>query len=317
MIRLKLDRLLAITMLLLNRKRISAKELSERFEVSQRTIYRDVETINQAGVPIVSYAGNTGGYEIMDQYRLDRQFLSLEELQSIIAGLRGIRATVGDQEIGALLDKVGALVAKSEQDPIAALNNQLIIDMNPWRGEKFGKEKLNDLRTAIRETRLVSFQYMSSQSEYTERTVEPMGIVVKGFNWYLYGYCLLRNDFRVFRLSRMKAVEVLNRTFIRKEETLEKLSYGWGKKEPPACIQLILHAQPNVRAQVEDYFQSEQIEELPDGSTRITAYQPDEPWLHGMLLSYGPSLRVLEPPHLAAIIKNKAKQIVQLYDNEH
>jgi len=312
---LKLDRLLAITMLLLNRKRISAKELSERFEVSQRTIYRDVEAINQAGVPIVSYAGNTGGYEIMDQYRLDRQFLSLEELQSIIVGLKGIHSTLGDQDIGTLLDKVGALVAKTEQSTIADMNNQLIIDMNPWRGEKLGKEKLNNLRTAIRESRLVSFQYMSSQSEHTARTVEPMGIVVKGFGWYLYGYCLLRQDFRVFRLSRMKALEVLNRTFIRKEETLEKLSYGWGKREPSACIQLVLLAQPNVRAQVEDYFQSEQIEVQSDGSTLITAYQPDEPWLHGMLLSYGPSLRVLEPPHLAELIKNKAQQIVQLYEN--
>ena len=140
---LKIDRLLAITMLLLNRRRISAKELSERFEVSLRTIYRDVEAINQAGIPVVSYAGLSGGYEIMDQYRLDRQFLSLEELQSIIVGLKGIRASVGDQEISGLLDKVGAFVAKSEQPAAAQLGNQLILDMNPWGSRHHNKEQLS------------------------------------------------------------------------------------------------------------------------------------------------------------------------------
>ncbi|SDO02161.1 Predicted DNA-binding transcriptional regulator YafY, contains an HTH and WYL domains [Paenibacillus sp. yr247] len=314
---MKIDRLLAITMLLLNRKRISAKELSERFEVSLRTVYRDVEAINQAGIPVVSYAGMSGGYEIMDQYRLDRQFLSLEELQSIIVGLKGIRSTVGDQEIGNLLDKVGALVAKSEQNTIANLNDQLIIDMNPWRGGNEDKEKLNTLRNAIRESKQISFQYISSQSEQSVRTAEPLSIVAKGFGWYLYGYCLLREDFRIFRLSRMKEIDVLSQTFERKTESIEKLGHGWGKRDPSSLIQLVLHAQPNVQAQVEDYFQSKQIAFQADGSMIITATQPDEPWLHGMLLSFGPSLRILEPAHLAAIIKEKAKKIVQLYASEH
>ncbi|MDF2646683.1 MAG: DeoR family transcriptional regulator [Paenibacillus sp.] len=314
---MKIDRLLAITMLLLNRRRISAKELSERFEVSLRTVYRDVEAINQAGVPVVSYAGMSGGYEIMDQYRLDRQFLSLDELQSIIVGLKGIRSTVGDQEISNLLDKVGALVAKSEQNTVANLNNQLIIDMNPWRGSNQDKEKLSTLRTSIKESTLISFQYITSQSEQSVRTVEPMGIVVKGFGWYLYGYCLLRQDFRVFRLSRMKEIEVLQRTFERKEGTLEQLDHTWGKRDSSSLIKLVLHAQPNVRAQVEDYFRPEQIIVQADGSLMITATQPDEPWLHSMLLSYGPSLRILEPVHIAAIIKDKAEKIVQLYANEH
>uniref|UniRef100_UPI00398B4E90 helix-turn-helix transcriptional regulator n=1 Tax=Paenibacillus alba TaxID=1197127 RepID=UPI00398B4E90 len=309
---LKIDRLLAITMLLLNRKRISALELSERFEVSLRTVYRDIEAINQAGIPIASYAGLNGGYEIMDQYRLERQYLSLEELQSIIVGLKGIRSTVGDQEVGSLLDKVGALVAKSEHH---AANNQLIIDMNPWREGTHDKEKLNMLRTAIKDSKQISFQYISSQSEQSIRTAEPMSIVAKGFGWYLYGYCLLREDFRVFRLSRMKEINVLPQTFERKTETIETLQHGWGNHEPHSLITLILHAQPNVQAQIEDYFQPKQIDYQPNGSMMITATQPDEPWLHGMLLSFGPSIRILEPPHIAAVIKEKAEKIVLLYSS--
>ncbi|MDR6552554.1 YafY family protein [Paenibacillus qinlingensis] len=312
---MKIDRLLAITMLLLNRRRISAKELSERFEVSLRTIYRDVEAINQAGIPVVSYAGLNGGYEIMDQYRLDRQFLSLEELQSIIIGLKGIRASVGDQEISNLLDKVGALVAKSEQPAAAQLGNQLILDMNPWQSSHQDMEHMTVLRTAIKETRLVTFSYLSSQSELSERTIEPMGIVVKGFGWYLYGYCLLREDFRVFRLSRIQTIELLSQTFDRKQKTLETLNYRWSNRDPATLITLVLHAQPNIRAKIEDYFQPEQVTLQTDGTLLVKATQPDEPWLYTTLLGYGPSLRILEPLHIAAAVKEMAEKIVALYSN--
>ncbi|MGG1520082.1 YafY family protein [Paenibacillus oryzisoli] len=312
---MKIDRLLAITMLLLNHRRISAKELADRFEVSLRTIYRDVEAINQAGIPVVSYAGLSGGYEIMEQYRLDRQFLSMEELQSIIVGLKGIQSTVGDQEISTLLDKVGALIGKSEQSAVQSLNNQLVIDINPWHAGNQNKAQLAALRSAIRDSCLVSFAYITSQSQTSVRTIEPMGIVVKGFGWYLYGYCRLREDYRVFRLSRMKDVQVLEETFERRPETLDKLDYGWGKRDPSRLITLKLLVQPGVRAKAEDYFHPEQIQMQEDGTLLITSTQPDEPWLYGMLLSYGPQLRVLEPVHVAAKMKELAEEIVQVYAN--
>ncbi|MNR13768.1 hypothetical protein D3C85_1301950 [compost metagenome] len=140
-----------------------------------------------------------------------------------------------------------------------------------------------------------------------------MGIVVKGFVWYLYGYCLLREDFRVFRLSRMQNVDVLSQVFERKQEMMEQLDYRWGKRDPSTLITLVLHAQPNVRAQIEDYFRPEHVSLQPDGTLMVKATQPDEPWLYGMLLSYGPSLRILEPAHIAAAIKEKAEKIVALY----
>jgi len=310
---LKLDRLLAITMLLLNRKRISAKEISDLFEVSLRTVYRYIDTINQAGIPVVSYVGVRGGYEIMEQYRLDRQFLSIEELQSIIVGLKGIRDSVGVQEIGTLLDKVGALVAKSEQKTVADLNNQFIIDMNPWGIRDSDKESLQTLRTAIRQTRLIRFLYTDSHSELSTRTVEPMTIVVKGFGWYLHAFCLLRQDFRVFRLSRMKEIEVMSEGFTRRSEEVEQLNYGIFKDNSSSYIQLVLHIQANSRAQAEDYFCAENMVTQADGSLIVTSQQPDGPRLHNILLSYGSNLRVIEPASLAHIVQAKAQQIVDLY----
>jgi predicted DNA-binding transcriptional regulator YafY len=214
---MKLDRLLAITMLLLNRKRVSAKELAERFEVSLRTVYRDVEAINQSGIPIISYTGSSGGYEIMDRYRLDRQLLSLEELKSIIIALRGFQTTLDELKIGSLLDKVGALLVKSEQGSVAKASRELIIDINPWKSGKEEKEKLEILRQGIRGNRLIAFMYTNGKGEQVKRLCEPMGVVLKGYVWYLYGYCRLRADFRIFRLSRMRQLEITEETFESRE----------------------------------------------------------------------------------------------------
>jgi predicted DNA-binding transcriptional regulator YafY len=310
---LKLDRLLAITMLLLSRKRVSAKELSDRFEVSLRTVYRDVETINQSGIPIVSYPGASGGYEIMDQYRLDRQLLSLEELHSIIIGLKGIRSTMDDQDIGGLLDKVGALVAKSEQGAVSKLSDQLIIDINPWHDSTADKEKLSSLRTAIRLNRLTHFHYTNAKGEDEHRVCEPMSVVLKGYVWYLYGFCRLREDLRVFRLSRMRDLELLQETFVRRSDSLGQLDYHRISHDAPSLIRLMLQFHPRVKARVQDYFQHGDISYMPDGSLLVTATQPEDPWLYSALLGYGADLRILEPAHVAHIVKNKAQEIVNMY----
>jgi predicted DNA-binding transcriptional regulator YafY len=310
---LKLDRLLAITMLLLNRRRVSAQELSDRFEVSLRTVYRDVEAINQSGIPIVSFSGASGGYEIMDQYRLDRQFLSLEELQSIIIGLKGIRSTMEEHDIGGLLDKVGALVAKSEQGSVTDLSNQLLIDLNPWQDSSENREKLSLIRSAIRESHLIHFQYTNSKGEEEHRDCEPMSVVLKGYVWYLYGFCRLREDYRIFRLSRMRDLELLKEAFVRRAESLEKLDYRWTGRDDPSTIRLVLQFHPRVKARVQDYFQPSDIEYVSGGSLLVTASQPEEPWLYSMLLGYGADVRILEPVHVAQIVRDKAQEIIDLY----
>ncbi|TDF92123.1 helix-turn-helix transcriptional regulator [Paenibacillus piri] len=312
---MKLDRLLAITMLLLNRKRVGAAELAERFEVSLRTIYRDLESLNQAGIPIVSFAGASGGYEIMDQYRLERQFLSLDELQSIIIALRGVRSTFEEMDIGSLMDKVGTLIARTEHSAVDAMSQQMMIDLNPWQGGQADKEKLSMLRTAIRETQLASFAYTSSQGETLERLCEPIGVVLKGYVWYLHGYCRLRDDFRVFRLSRIERLTILPETFVRREKTLEQLDYRQGRnREDRELIKLVLLASPRLKPRLQDYFQPEQIATQPDGTLLVTSVQPEEPWLYRMLLAYGADLQILEPASVRDAVVEEARKIVKLYE---
>jgi len=313
---MKLDRLLAITMLLLNRKRVGAKELADRFEVSLRTIYRDLETINQAGIPIISYAGAAGGYELMDKYRLDRQMLSLDELQSIIIALRGVKSTMDDREISTLLEKVGALVTRSEQVATDSLHRELLIDINPWHGGEEEKEKLAVLRQAIRQSRLVSFSYTSGLGDDSQRVCEPMAVVLKGYLWYLYGYCRLRDDYRVFRISRIGELVQQEESFDRREGEIEQLGYQVGITShwrDTNVIKLILRFEPPAKARVYDYFDRSAIVTEAGGTLLVTSEQPEEPWLYSMLLGYGDQVTVLEPPHVALELVRQAENIIKRY----
>lgn len=314
---MKLDRLLAITMLLLNRKRVSAKELSDRFEVSLRTIYRDVETIQFAGIPVVSYPGSTGGYEIMDRYRLDRQFLSFEELSAIVVALKGIRTTMEDREIEPLLDKVGAMLGKSEHDRASGAADRLVIDINPWSSGEADKVKLASLKDAIRDQRVVRFSYTSGDGSQSSRSCEPMRLVLKGYVWYVYGYCLLREDFRIFRLSRIRELEVTGPTFLRRDEPPQGELLRWGRRTHDHMLNLVLQFSPRLRAKVEDHFEPDEIEQQPDGTVIVRTARPDEPWLYTYMLGFGVDARVLEPREAAAKLRALAEGIAKLYPAEH
>lgn len=317
---MKLDRLLAITMLMLGRRRIGAKELADRFEVSLRTVYRDMETLNQAGIPIVSYAGEGGGYEIMEQYRLERQFLTMEELQAMVIALKGIRQAMEEREIGRLLDKVGAMLSGAEQNLLTNASEQMVVDINPWGGGTQDKAKVALLREAIRDRRIVRFAYTDMAGERSERLCEPMRLVLKGLVWYVYGYCLKREDFRLFRLSRVRELVRTDDVFERREEpevrplTWESMAIG----DRSNFIEIVLRFAPVARTRAEDYFGTQDstqwMEEQPDGSLLVRSKQPDEPWLHLWLLGFGTSVYVESPPELAAAVRERAAEVLRLYE---
>ncbi|CAM4476360.1 helix-turn-helix transcriptional regulator [Paenibacillus tarimensis] len=313
---MKLERLLAIVMLLLGRKRISARELSERFEVSQRTIYRDIESLCAAGIPVAAHTGMDGGYEIMEQYRIERQYLTMEELESIIVALRGIHFTMDEKLVSGLLDKVSALVANAGSGQEGSETaQQMMIDLNPWHSGEAERKRLDSLKQAIASCRHVEFDYTNGRGEQTRRTCEPMLVVLKGYVWYLYGYCLLRKEFRIFRLSRIKQLELLPTSFVRRESefTSEPLRWDSMLMRDRPLIRLKLLFEPASRALVEDRYEPEKIQEQPDGKLLVETVQPDEPWLYGWLLSFGTNVRVLEPRETASRLYRKAMEICKLY----
>lgn len=300
-------------MLLLSRKRVGAQELAERFEVSLRTIYRDIEAINTAGIPIASFAGADGGYEIMDDFRIERQIVTLEDLSSIVTALKGMQSTLQDGQMDQLLAKISALIAKNEKHRMEEAGEQLIIGLSPWSRVEEDKDKLAELRLATRNRNVVRLTYSNPEGETRERAVEPIGLAWKGSAWYLYAYCRLRKECRTFKLSRIRQFRVDMEVFPRRKERLEDLDARWGWRDAQSYITMLLRFHPKVRVRVEEFFGPEQMTVEADGSLLVRSELPEDHWLYGMLLSYGPDLRVLEPKSLADEISGQALRVVELY----
>lgn len=313
---MKLDRLLAITMLLINRKRVSARELAARFEVSARTILRDIETLNQAGIPIVSYQGTNGGFGIMENYKLDRQLLSSEDLHSIITALRGLHTTLDDRRVADTLEKIRTLVPEMKPEGRTELPSNTVVDFSPWGSSSLQKKKLGMIRTAIHENRLISFHYINSRGECLKRVVEPMVMVLKGYSWYFHAYCRSREDFRFFKLTRVKDLQVENERFIRRSMPFDASNTDFSWEEDTLMVRILLRFSPQARLRVEDSFDEDMIRLQKDGSLLVEAHYPQNDWAWGNILSFGPDVEVLEPGFVREKIGEKARQMWQLYQAE-
>ncbi|MFD0674797.1 helix-turn-helix transcriptional regulator [Cohnella sp. GCM10027633] len=315
---MKLERLMTITILLLNRRRIQAQELAERLEVSLRTVYRDLETLGQAGIPIVSYTGMEGGYEIMDSFRLDRQLLSFEELTALSTALRGLESTqaYARSNMDLLLGKVGAMVAQAEKGRAGEEGDRIHIDFTPWKNGEEDRSRYESLRQATNDRKLIRFKYTGRQGDEQERDVEPMALVLKTYAWYLHGYCRLRGDYRIFKLSRIRELSVRSDTFIRRDRSLEELNERWKKPETNganAAIPVVLQFQASAAASVMDRFEDKNIERLPDDKLIVRTTFPNEDWLIGTVLHYRTDVVVLEPAWIAAKVRREALAIAGQY----
>ncbi|MDQ8736942.1 YafY family protein [Paenibacillus sp. LHD-38] len=307
--------MLAMIVLLLNRGRISAKELADRFEVSTKTIYRDMDTLSQSGIPIFAHQGTAGGFEIMEQYTISRQYLSLEEISSIIAAVKGIRTALDDTAYAKLHEKVKSLLHKSDKQQAGSSEESLVFDLNPWGQGPAARLKVNLFKQAIEETRSVQLSYINMNGTETERVIEPYALILKGNVWYVQAYCMLREQFRVFRLSRVQKHALLEECFERRDSpSLE--SYAWDTEwSKNAETEVTLLFRPQVRYRVADAFRPDQVSVLENGSVRVEGKQIVDEFFYGMLLSFGNQVKVEQPAHIAEQVVQRAKNIIACYEN--
>ena len=308
---MRIDRMLAIVIHLLNKQRASARELAEKFEVSIRTVYRDIDAINLAGIPVVSYSGNNGGFGIMENYKLDRQLLSLNDMKSMLSALKGINSTLEDRYLTSAIDKITTLIPKDKADEFDSHNGNVIIDILPWTYGEVQKAIVRSLNDAIKDRVVVSFDYKNLKGERYRRTVEPMSLVFKGYSWYLYGYCLAKNDYRIFRITRMKELEVSSDVFDRRDQSYFDV-VPWGDADA-SSIELKLKFFPEIKEKIEESFDNDGIVYLEDGSMIMNLRMPEDNWLYSFILSFGEHAEVLEPLHIRNIIREKAGKVADIY----
>lgn len=310
---MKINRLLAIVIMLLNRKKISALELAEKFEVSVRTIYRDMEAINMSGIPVVSKQGSDGGFYILDNYKINHQFLTFEDMISIVEALKNINGVLDNKNVEIAMEKVKNIIPCNKKNIFDLHFKHIFIDTLPWGFKKSEKEnvKYNIIYEALKENRCIGFNYRNAKGEYISRKVEPITLVFKGFAWYLFSFCSLRNDYRTFKLSRMDNLRVLDEKVYKSRISYKEYTKMNESQKMPTKISLKFSEKARYR--IQDYFDEENITFLKDGNVIVNTEVVEDDWVYSMILSYGESVEVLKPQRIRNIIKEKCKKISNIY----
>lgn len=295
-----INRLLGMIYILMKQGTVTAAELAERFEVSARTIYRDMDTLSAAGIPIYAKKGKNGGICLTEQFVLDKMLITQEEQQKILSGLISLRETRAEGEEH-ILQKLGAFF---KTDPI----DWLAIDLSDWSGSR--EQLYEDIRTAILGRRLIRFDYYGKQGEMSRRTVEPVKLLFKEYTWYLKAFCRERNAWRIFKLFRMKRFEMLDETFVPRQESDQEA------KDSPAPLTVIdIWIDKKEAYRIYDRFGEEEIEVLPDGNFMVHMHAEVDDWVYGVILGFGPSARVLAPEPVRQEVRRRILDMARQYEN--
>lgn len=310
---MKVDRLVSIIMILLDKERIGAQELADMFEVSPRTIYRDIDAINMAGIPVRSTSGVGGGFEIMPQYKIDKSVFSTADLSALLMGLSGLSGMVRGDELVHALAKVKSFIPADRAKDIELKVNQIRIDLSPWMGNSNIQPYFEIIKAALQESRLLTFDYVAHHGNKTARTVEPYQLVLKGSHWYLQGYCHIRDDYRLFRLSRMSNLQMQEETFTPRDYQKPQLEFADILKTIQTRIKIRIHK--SVMDRVLDYCNYEDF--LPDGNEYYIVNFPfiENEYHYDILLSFGDKCECLEPLHIRTKMKHRIHDIATLYES--
>lgn len=301
-----INRLLGIIYILMKQGTVTASELAERFEVSVRTIYRDLDTLSAAGIPVYAKKGKNGGICLTEQFVLNKMLITEEEQQEILSALVSLKE-IGVQDEKNTLQKLGEFF---KTDPI----DWIAIDLSDWSGSR--KQLYEDIRHAILSRKLLSFDYYGQNGKMTKRTVEPMQLLFKEYTWYLRAFCREKQAPRIFKLFRMKRVVLLEESFLPRidwnQEKEEKQEEKTVAESHVKRIDIWIDKKEAYR--VYDRFEEDELEVLENGNfiAHINAWIDD--WVYGFLLSFGPSAKVLAPDDVRLEMQSRLKAMLEHYE---
>lgn len=299
---MKLDRMIGILSILLQQEKVSAPYLAEKFEVSCRTIYRDIESLCMAGIPLVTEPGKHGGVSIMEGYKIDRTLLTTSDMQAIFAGLRSLDSVSGTKRYVQLMEKLSAGASN-----LLAGDNHIFIDLSSWYKTSL-PPKIELLDGAIRSGRKISFRYFAPKG-ISERKIEPYNLIFQWSNWYLWGWCEEREDFRLFKLVRMTDLQV-GEAFKQRAHPLPAFS---SEQIFPGLYSVKAVIQPEFQWRLVEEYGPESFTFQPDGTLLFSADFTDKDNIIGWITSFGEGAELLEPAELREDIRTFAEGIQKKY----
>ena len=297
---MKNDRLFQILYLLLEKGTMTAPELARVLEVSTRTVYRDIEALSLAGIPVYATQGKNGGVSIMANYAFDKALLSDEEQNQILYAIQSLRAT--NQPVDALLNKLGGLFQKQNA-------NWIEVDFSRWGLANSDSAKFERLKTALIGRRALEIVYCSSSGETKKRVILPVKLIFKDKGWYLHAYCKSAEDYRLFKVNRIVELTLLDERYSDLPDDIPPLEPNLLEALP--LIALKLRFSPAAAFRVYDEFDRAMVERQPDGSMLVSARLPKDGWVMSYLHSFGTEVEILEPLSLRAEVAAYARAIWQ------
>ena len=300
---MQISRLFEIVYLLMDKKLMTADELAAHFEVSKRTILRDIDSLSAAGIPVFTMQGKGGGISIPDRFLLNKAVISKDDQQQILFALQGISATQHIETDG-ILRKLRSLFEKADRDWIE-------VDFSRWGNSSEDRRKFDLLKNAIINEQVISFTYYNSSGETTDRKVYPLKLVFKSRSWYLQAYCLLKNDYRIFKSTRMMDLAIIDEIFDSNVYSVPEIEQA--EYQSTEMIELKLLFEPQAAYRVFDEFQEDSITKSEDGSYIVTLYIPHDYWVYEYVLSFGSSVEVIEPQSVREEILKQIEHMREIY----
>lgn len=302
---MKVYRLLSILTTLLNNDLVSAKDLADKNEVSIKTIQRDIETLNMAGIPVYSEKGMKGGYGILDSYKFDTKLLSGFEVGILNSVLAGIRDVYDSKQLEDLWEKFEYALNIEPNNEVL----QMEIDLSPWNDDESISAKVNTISDAIKSKSLLVIKYCNLEGKASCRRIEPYKLKMKSGRWYLSAYCLNRKEFRVFKVNRIDQVETTEQHFIKRDyienENAGMISCDTEKK--------VLRFSNKSYSRIVDIFSENEISKVNDEYIIVTTYIRNYQWLISMILSFGDQVEVIEPKSLIDDVKKMINDMSNIY----
>ena len=290
------SRLFKIVYYLLDKGYATAPELAEELEVSVRTIYRDIDALSNAGIPIYAETGRNGGIHLMKDFVLDKAVLSKEEKQEILIALQGMNITKqGDNQT---LQKLSAIFNLNSE-------NWLEVDFSRWGNQNTDNDKFELLKSAIIHRKCVKITYASSYEEVTDRIIQPLKLLYKSKSWYLKAYCTQKQEYRLFKLTRITNIEIQSEGFSYKEFPELEKSYE------QTYNKIVLRFSKEAAYRVYDEFDMTQAVTQANGDIIVSTEMPEDAWLIGYLLTFGTQVDIIEPDYLKDVLAEQAKRIYE------
>lgn len=301
---MKTERLYAITVYLLNHGRTSANELAEYFEVSVRTIQRDIDSLCLSGIPITAFTGASGGYEISEHFKLDKQLATSNDYSYILTALKGLVSATNNPKAKHTLEKVAHISKQNDTD--------IILDFSVLH--EGNQTALPMLQTAIAQKRVVDFIYTNNNNETRTHSVEPIAVLYRWYAWYLLAYSRAKNDYRTYKLVRMSDLKITDEPFGKEHESADIILKNSDKTDSRQYTDVFVKCSEKAQSRVREYLNGTVIKKLPNGDTlmKLTVVENEQFWI-GTLLSLGDDVEVMAPKTIRKRLADAAAKIVSLY----